>query len=188
MKKFQVKIFQIFYESFEDSSKFETGEWGTDNNSIENGSIYLTSEDKFNGQHSMKFTNFTQGNQSLDIAEITIPTDGHYYIQYYIKNDNSSRYHRQRFYFGTGNSFTNHYFFDFEPHNWTSYNYPSYDWEKRSARLGYFQAGETVNLRFLTYSAYNFSQSSAYDLEFYIDDIRIFNDIRKLTIIYRSRQ
>jgi len=166
---------QIFYESFEDSSKFETDEWGSDHNSIENGSIYLTSEDKFNGQNSMKFTNFASGDQSFDIATITVPTDGHYYIQYYMKNDNSSYYHRQRFYFGTGNNFYDYYFFDYEPSSWSSYYYAPYDWEKRSARLGYFQAGQTINLRFSSYSPYNFSQSSAYEMEFYIDDIRIFN-------------
>ena len=45
---------------------------------------------------------------------------------------------------------------------------------KRSARLGFFQAGETINLRFKNYSSYD-NTNSSYDVEFYIDEIRIFN-------------
>jgi hypothetical protein len=166
---------QIYYESFEDSSKFETGEWSSANESLNNGSIFLTSEDNISGEYSLKLTNMSDGTESFNISTITIPTSGHYYIQYYMKNNNSSYYHYQNFTFGTGSSFNSYTFFDYEPYAWTSYYYMPYDWEKRSARLGYFEAGETINLRFSTYSNYNLANGSAYDVEVYIDDIRIFN-------------
>ncbi|MGB2457915.1 MAG: T9SS type A sorting domain-containing protein, partial [Flavobacteriales bacterium] len=88
---------------------------------------------------------------------------------------NSSYYYYHNFYFGTGSSYQDYEFFKFEPPSWNSYYNETYDWEKRSARLGYFEAGETINLQFSTYSGYSLANGSAYDVEVYIDDIRIFN-------------
>ncbi len=166
---------QVFFEGFEDSVKFENGEWTTDNNSFENECITISSNYKVSGSNAMKFTNTESGSQTLKIGSISVPTSGNYYIEYYMKNIYSSYAHRQYFQWGYNDDFQSYYFYKHDPHQYNSYNSPSYDWQKRTAWLGFFNAGDVINLQFRNSSNYTFNQSSSYKIEFYIDDLRIFN-------------
>ena len=163
--------FMVYSESFEDSSAYISGEWTYNNEQEQAHDIYLNADYSNSGSHSLKFTNENFNSNIFYINNISIPSDGHYYIEYYIKAIENKRSHRKLFY--AENNGNGNYFYEYDIHNYSSYDNPSYDWEKRTARLSYYEAGDEIDLSFELYSDY--TNNSSYAVEFYIDDIKIYN-------------
>lgn len=161
----------VFSESFEDSSAYTSGEWTYNNEQEQEHDIYLNQDYSYSGSHSLKFTNQNYNSNIFYINNISIPSNGHYYIEYYIKAEENKRSHRKLFY--AENNGNGNYFYDYDIHNYSSYDNPSYDWEKRTARLAYYEAGDEIDLSFELYS--DNPDNSSYAVEFYIDDIKIYN-------------
>lgn len=172
IEKVSGEDFLIFTESFEDSVGYTSGEWTYNNDTQDEHDIYLNNDYSHSGDYALKFTNDNHNTNVFYINDISIPSNGHYYIEYYIKAVENKKSHRKSF-IATKNNSNDTYFYDYNIHNWSSYDSPNFDWEKRTARLNYYEAGDEIDLSFELYSEY--TDNSSYRVEFYIDDIKIYN-------------
>ena len=87
----------VYSESFEDSSAYISGEWTYNNEQEQAHDIYLSADYSYSGSHSLKSLQTTTLTLTFYINNISIPSDGHYYIEYYIKAIDNKRSHRKTF-------------------------------------------------------------------------------------------